>query len=32
MGRVDEPTARNTVGEMQSFLAAVEPFLKKVKP
>ena len=32
MGRVDEPTARNAVGEMQSFLAAVEPFLKKVKP
>jgi uncharacterized protein (UPF0332 family) len=30
--RVDEATARNSVGEMQSFLAAIEPFLKKVKP
>jgi uncharacterized protein (UPF0332 family) len=30
-GQVDEPTARTTVGEMQSFLAAVEPLLKKVK-
>jgi uncharacterized protein (UPF0332 family) len=31
-GQVDEPTARNAVGEMQSFLTAVEPLLKKVKP
>lgn len=29
--RVDEPTARAIVGEMRAFLAAVEPFLEKVK-
>jgi uncharacterized protein (UPF0332 family) len=30
-GQVDEPTARKTIGEMQTFLAAVEPLLNKVK-
>jgi uncharacterized protein (UPF0332 family) len=30
--QVDESTARNAVGEMQTFLTAIEPFLKKVKP
>ena len=30
-GQVDEAIARNAVGEMQSFLAAIEPILKKVK-
>jgi uncharacterized protein (UPF0332 family) len=30
--RVDEPSAREVVSEMQTFLAAIEPILKKVKP
>jgi hypothetical protein len=29
--QVDEATARKIVDEMQTFLAAVEPFLEKVK-
>ena len=31
-GQVDAPTARRTIDEMQTFLAAVEPVLKRVKP
>jgi uncharacterized protein (UPF0332 family) len=31
-GQVDEAIARAVVGEMGMFLAAIEPFLKKVKP
>jgi uncharacterized protein (UPF0332 family) len=30
-GQVDEPTVRKAIGEMQTFLAAVEPLLHKVK-
>jgi uncharacterized protein (UPF0332 family) len=30
-GQVDEPTARNAVGEMDRFLSAVEPILQKSK-
>ena len=31
-GQVDEPTAREIIGGMQTFLATVEPLLKKAKP
>jgi uncharacterized protein (UPF0332 family) len=31
-GQVNEATARTTVGEMESFLAAIEPILEKMKP